>query len=251
MNNAATTATWDVLREFGFEPDSAVISDVVPGLRFDFGNFKLSASVVMGKAFQPVVLFTGVLSAPRTLAEVSFEIPQGLRQEEMAAWITWNLDRVAPNRRFVPQQEAAWLDLGRQHQHLLPWEIARAERAERDAAYAARPHCSVSRSVLRLALKSLEESFAQADISESVIISFDGRVLSFECHGVASTLVGNGNAWPSQYSVPVIALRDSLPKRLMRPTVEVGIWKSMLEIDRTRCRGAGEVQQSRVKGGVR
>jgi hypothetical protein len=76
MTNTATTATWDVLKEFGFAPDAAVISDVMPGLSYDFGNFKLSASAVMGKYFRPVVFFTGVLATPRTLAEVCFELPR-------------------------------------------------------------------------------------------------------------------------------------------------------------------------------
>jgi hypothetical protein len=242
---ATTIATWDVLQEFGFAPDTAVISDDVPGLSYDFGNFKLAASAVMGKAFQPVVLFTGVLATPRTVSEVCFEIPRGLRREVVAAWIVWNLDRVATGGRFTSEREVDWLDLGREHKQLLPWEIARTQSAERDAAYAARPHCTVNRSVLKLALNTLEESFSQADVSESVIVAFDGRVLSFLCHGVETVVGAAGNAWPARYSVPVKVLREELPKRLMKPAVEVGIWKSMLEIDRSRCPGAIEIKNPR------
>jgi hypothetical protein len=43
-----TITTWDVLQDFGFQPDDAVVySDVKPGLSFDFGNFKLSASCLL------------------------------------------------------------------------------------------------------------------------------------------------------------------------------------------------------------
>lgn len=242
MNDAATIATWEALQEFGFKPDAGVISDGVPGLSFDFGNFQLSASAVMGKTFQPVVLFTGVLATPRTVAEVCFEIPRGVSRDLAAAWITWNLDRVATGGKFNPEREVNWLDLGRQNKHLLPWEIARVEKAERDAAYAARPHCTVNRSVLKLALNTLEESFSQADISESVIVAFDGRVLSFLCSGIETVVSATGNSWPARYGVPMKLMREELPKRLMKPAVEVGIWKSMLEIDRSRCPGVKEIK---------
>lgn len=72
MNKAGARATWDVLKEFGFEPDSSVVSEIMPGLSFDFGNFNLSASAVTNEYLKPVILFAGVLSTPRKLAEVLF-----------------------------------------------------------------------------------------------------------------------------------------------------------------------------------
>lgn len=243
MTDTVANAAWDVLKEFGFTADASVMSDLRPGLSNDFGNTKLSASAVVGKYFQPVILFTGWLQTPRTLVELSFEIPREINPRELvAAFIVWNLDRVAPGRRFTPEREVAWLELGRQHQHLLPWEIAQAKRAEELAAYAARPHCLVNRSVLRLALKSLAAIFPVASSVDSVVVSFDGRVLSFVCNEIESALVAAGTAWSCRYQLPIAAIADALPIRLSKENVEVGIWKSRLEIDRARCPGVVELK---------
>lgn len=57
----ATIPTWELLPSLGFQPDDTVVySDVHPGLSFDFGNFKLSASCLMNMSFVEVVLFTGI-----------------------------------------------------------------------------------------------------------------------------------------------------------------------------------------------
>lgn len=243
MTGAAPNAAWNLLKDFGFTPDAEVISDLRPGLSFDFGSFKLSASAVMGEYFQPVVLFTGVLARSRTLAEISFEIPrETMPRELVAALVVWNLDRVSPGRRFSPEREVTWLELGRQNQHRLPWEITRAERAKEAAEYAARPHCTVNRSVLKLALKTLAEQLMQAPASDPVVVSFDGRVLSFLCHGVETVVGAAGQAWSCPYCLEVKRLTDKLPKRLMSQTVEVGVWKSMLEIGRNRYKGLEKIQ---------
>jgi hypothetical protein len=242
MTASTNKTSWDVLKDFGFVPDDSVMSDIMPGLSFDFGGFELSASAVMGNSLHPVVLFTGVFATPRTIAEVCFEIPrEGLPAELVAAWIVWNLDRVAPERRFTPNREVTWLETGRQNQHRLPWEVSRAERAAEAAAYAVRPHCRVNRSVLRLAFKTLAGTFTQVLGTDFVIVSFDGRILSFLCGGVETVLGATGGAWPCRYRVRVESLRENLPKRLRAPVVEVGIWKSTLEIDRCRYRGVEEI----------
>lgn len=248
MSDSVTIATWEILQEFGFVADRGM-SDHEPALSFDFGNFKLFASAVMSKYFRPIVLFSGVLATPRTLSEVCFETPRGLSRECMAAWIVWNLDRHAEHRRFQPAREVAWLELGRQNQYFLPWEIARAEKAAfaaEEAAlaakYAVRPHCTVDRSVLRLAFKRLAESFTKADLSEPIVVAFDGRVLSFLCHNVETAVVATGKPWAANYRIPMEKLREGLPARLMRPQVEIGIWKGRLEIDRARIPDAEEIQ---------
>src|ERR1035441_2250034 len=93
MNTADKVSTWDVLRDFGFQLDSKVISDQNPGLSFDFGNFKLSASSLMNMRCVDIVLFTGVLTTRRTLREVEFELPQFVEsREQCAAFIAWFLD---------------------------------------------------------------------------------------------------------------------------------------------------------------
>jgi hypothetical protein len=245
MSAPTNNSTWDALKEFGFAADDDVMSDIMPGLSFDFGNFKLSASAVMGRFLQPIVLFTGVIATPRTVTEVLFEILRSpMPRELVAAHIVWNLDRVSPDRRFVPTLEVNWLEMGRQNQHLLPWEIYRAERAKEEAAYAARPHCIVNRSVLRLAINSLKANLEEADAPEPVTVDFDGRVLSFLCQRVETVLGATGNAWPSRIRVHAKRLRDNLPRRLKYLAVEVGIWNSALEIGHTRFRGVEEMKLS-------
>lgn len=94
MMYKATIPTWDLLRCLGFQSDSAVISDVSPGLSFDFGNLKLSASCVWSPRSGEVILFSGIVSTPRTLGEVDFELPRRIKSlKRCAAWIVWNLDQ--------------------------------------------------------------------------------------------------------------------------------------------------------------
>ena len=57
QNENGAISTWDRLMELGFLPDEEVISDIKPGLSFDFGNFKLSASGCINMRFKEVVLF--------------------------------------------------------------------------------------------------------------------------------------------------------------------------------------------------
>jgi hypothetical protein len=120
MSDDTSISTWDVLRDLGFEPDEDVLSDITPGLRFDFGNFKLSAGCLTNLYFAEIVLFSGVLVTPRTLTDVSFELPRRLNsREQCAAWIVWYLDN-SVKRHFVPAREVEWLTEGRENQNLLP-----------------------------------------------------------------------------------------------------------------------------------
>ena len=47
--DTGTTHTWDALKAFGFRPDADVVSDIRPGLRFDFRDFTLAASAVVDR----------------------------------------------------------------------------------------------------------------------------------------------------------------------------------------------------------
>ena len=101
------------------------MSDVMPGLSFDFGNFKLSASCVFSSKFREVVMFTGWLTTSRTIAEVRFEMPRAVKSRaQCAAWIVWNLDASADKNFFQPLCEVLWLSEGRQNKNLLPWPTA-------------------------------------------------------------------------------------------------------------------------------
>lgn len=185
VNQQATIATFDALRELGFQPDYTVVySDVKPGLSFDFGNFKLSASCLLNLRVVEVVLFTGILRTPRTLAQVEFELPRRvISREQCAAWIVWNLDQSASGRRFQPLRHVGWMEEGRQNQRLLPWV---AEMA----AYKSRPSCTVRRDWLRLALKTLGEHLSSLPDSAAVVFSFDGSVLSIRIDGKVVALPG-------------------------------------------------------------
>ena len=233
MTDTASIAVWDVLKEFGFAPNSSVISDVMPGLSFDFGNFKLSASAVMGTMFRPVVLFTGVMATSRTLAEVCFELPRMVAsREQLAAFLVYYLDKAADGDVFQPARNVDWLTMGRQHCHLLPWEVDMA-------AYHARPHCSVQRDWLRLALKSLAEVVAKADDVAEVELGFDGSVLTLKCSGQVVPMAANGKAWATQFVIPAGKLRR-LPKRLMQHEPEVSVRDGRLHIGRNCFDGAKE-----------
>lgn len=97
----------------------------MPGLSFDFGNFKLSASCVSSSKFREVVMFTGWLTTSRTIAEVRFEMPRAVKSRaQCAAWIVWDLDASAGKNSFQPLREVLWLSEGRQNKNLLPWPTA-------------------------------------------------------------------------------------------------------------------------------
>jgi hypothetical protein len=140
MSGESQFQTWEVLKEFGFKADSTVFySDIRPGLSFDFGDFKLSASAVLGRQFQDVVLFTGVLTTPRSLGEVVFEVPRQIEsREKCAAWLAWSLDEYADDHVFRPRVAVDWLLVGRANLRLLPWYYDQE-------AFEARPHCSVDK----------------------------------------------------------------------------------------------------------
>lgn len=230
-----TTETWELLKQLGFVPDASVISDVMPGLSYDFGNFTLSASAVMGKWFEPLVLFTGVLATPRTLAEVSFELPRVVAsKEQLTAFLVYYLDKAARGDVFHPSRPVAWISEGRATQSLLPWEMDMA-------AYRARPHCSVRRDWLRLALNSLAEIITKADDTAAVEFSFDGSVLMIRCSDQVVPMSAIGNAWPSPFEIPAGKMRR-LPKRLMRDELEVSVHGGRLHIGRNCFDGAREKQ---------
>ena len=121
-------------------------------------------------------------------------------------------------------------------------EAARAKLKQLEADRAARPHCTVNRSLLAMTLRSLAVIFEQISSGNSVVVAFDGRLLSFDCNGLQAVVVATGTAWPARYQLGMAAIADVLPIRLKLREVEVGIWKSMLEFDCVRCPGVREVK---------
>jgi hypothetical protein len=128
MIDEATVSTMDSLRCLGFQPDPKVISEEYPGLTLDFGNLRLRASCCLNLRCVEVVLFTGVLSSPDSLADVFFEMPRKVKSlKQSAAWIVWSLDQCSEHRVFKPARHVGWIEEARTNQRLLPWVMSMAE----------------------------------------------------------------------------------------------------------------------------
>jgi hypothetical protein len=220
MMYKATIPTWDLLRCLGFQSDSAVISDVSPGLSFDFGNLKLSASCVWSPRSGEVILFSGIVSTPRTLGEVDFELPRRIKSlKRCAAWIVWNLDQ---HLAFKQTCHIDWVEEARQNKSLLPWVRSMAE-------YNARPQCLVQRDWFRLALKGLRQQLSSLPDQEAIAFSFDGSVLFIRCCDKVIALPGEGVSWAVGFRVAAEKLRR-LPKRFRHEQVDVSIWQSRISL---------------------
>jgi hypothetical protein len=223
MSDEVPFPTWSVLQEFGFEADAEVVySDIRPGLSFDFGNFKLSACAVMNLGYAEVVMFTGVMATPRTLAEVQFEMPRQIQsREKCAAWLAWNLDTHVDGR-FEPHVAVPWLELGRANFRLLPWFFDQE-------AYEARPHCGVDQELARPMLKKLAEFAARMGEEEKVWFSFDGEVLKIRCGRELLAAAAKGRPWTEEFGIKPARL-TKLPRRLTRPTVWFESWENRFNI---------------------
>jgi hypothetical protein len=219
----ATVPTMNLLRHLGFQPDPRVISDEGPGLSFDFGNFELHASCCVNLRCDEIVLFTGVLSTPETLADVLFEMPRTVKSiRQCAAWIVWSLDQHADQRFFRPTKLVGWLEEGRKNQRLLPWAMSIAE-------YDARPQCRVQRDWLRLALRTLGQYLVPSSDNADVVFNFDGSILSIRFDKKVIALPGEGLPWEVRFRVEARSLRR-LPRRLMGEYIDVSIWESRISL---------------------
>jgi hypothetical protein len=206
-----------VLERIGFRSDKAG-----DGYSFDFGSLRLDALPCMSpRTFEDVVLFTGVWSDGRTIAQVQFETPDAFESfEQGVAWIADGLGR----SRFRPASPVAWLDQGRAWRDRLPWVPAQA-------AYDARPRCTVGREWFRLPgahLRAVAEDGAPVDLAT---FAFDGRVLTVTAGSSVLPMPAEGVAWSAQYGVPLSGLR-ALPKRLILPSVVISVWEGRMSIGR-------------------
>jgi hypothetical protein len=218
-------ATMDALRIFGFVPDSDVMSDGCPGMSYDFGGFKLTAGQFLTLEMREVVSFSGMYRTANALGMIEFDIPRRVESnEQCAAWIAWQLNHQLPRRaKLISRGKSDWLTYGLQHQDTLPW-------VRQQAAYAARPHCSVSREWVRLALTTLVKHLAAVSGDAQVEFSFDGAVLSIRCaEKNLISLAAEGLPWPDRYIAFAERFREP-PGRFMRETVELSIWEDRLTI---------------------
>lgn len=230
MNPVPSLQTWDILKELGFARDDSVISDISPGLSFDFGNFRLTASCVTNLQFVKVVLFGGVLASRRTIAEVHFEMPREVAsREQCAAWIVWGLEQ-GLGQTFQPARHVDWLETGRSSRLQLPWLMELAARA-------ARPQCSVERTWAQTILKELRAALLAASDELEVTFAFDGDVLKICCGSKVIAAAATGKPWPQRYGLRAGRLRN-LPRRLRDPQVGFSVWEDDLEIANVRYEGA-------------
>ena len=182
----------------------------------------LRASCCLNLRCVEIILLTGVLSTPQSLADVQFEMPRQVKSlNQCAAWIVWNLDQHS-DRVFTPARYVGWVEEGRTNRKLLPGIMSLAE-------YNARPQCIVKRDWLRLALKTLAKHVASLPGDADVVFSFDGSVLSIRCAGRVIALAGEGPPWAVRFKVVAGVLRR-LPKRLMQENVGVPVWESRLSL---------------------
>lgn len=189
----------------------------------------------MSKTLHPVVRFTGVLTAPRTWAEVEFELPRNVAwPEQLAAFLAYYLDKAADGGVFRPTRNVLWLAAGRRNHHLLPWEII-------SESYKTRPHCVVQRDWLRLALKSLAKLIAEAEATAEVGFSFDGKVLLMTCAGQVLAMPAKGKAWDKHFAISAAKLIP-LPKCLAQEEIEIAAHGGILQIGRTFFDGVLEKQ---------
>jgi hypothetical protein len=218
---AETITAAAVLERIGFRSDKAG-----GGHSFDFGSLRLDALPCMSpRTFEDVVLFTGVWSDGRTIAQVQFETPDAFESfEQGVAWIADGLGR----SRFRPASPVAWLDQGRAWRDRLPW-------VRSQAAYNARPNCTVGREWFRLPAARLRVLAENAEPEDLANFVFDGHVLTIFARSSALPMPAEGAAWAVQYAVLLSHLRG-LPKRLMLPSVEVSVWEERLSVARLRIR---------------
>lgn len=229
--------TWDALRSLGFEPDATAMSDPPGALVLDFGNFRLQAIHCMSPRFAQIVMLSGVLRTPRTLAEVHCEMPQALEsREQCAAWVTWCLDDHADGE-FKPARATPWLAEGRALRRLLPWERRLAVIRKRQAEYLARPQCVALRKWARPAVRTLQGWIEKASMAAVVTFAFDGEVLTIRFGDEMIAVPAKGDAWPTRYAIPSNALRQ-LPDRFMKEQVHFGVFRGVLTIDRIGYPGA-------------
>ena len=233
LNEAKTITTWDGLKELGFKADTASGRGLCYERTLGFGRLCLSAIKCEGKHFNDVIHIGGTLSTPRTLSEISSDLPLSVDSKEQLAALMVFLTHLNGNELW---QQIEWVSMGIQHQDLLPW-------VAKQKAYDNRPQCSVQREWMRLALNKLANVLADTDDTAQVELGFDGSVLTIVCLGNMIPMPATGNIWQSRFWIPANKLSGNLPKRLMQPSVEVSVYEGVLRIGRNSVSNAKELKQ--------
>lgn len=211
----------DVFLALRFEEDWDCISDCLPGYRYRFKGFVLSASELMSVCLKPVFHVGGNWYDGNSYAEVLFEMPLMLESiDQGAAWIADGLAR----HHVKPVGPPAWLVEGRDHKDLLPW-------VRQLRAYEARPTCLVDADWLRLAARKLRVILESADGSQSATLSFDGTILRIATGSELLAISARGGAWPDPVVVELGSLSWAVG-RLRGQTITLSLWEGRLSVGR-------------------
>lgn len=212
-----------ILEQVGFAEDWTTITDQAPGYRFNSGNLRIQAVQVTNEYLCPVFLITGIEDQrPRALGSIQLSMPIAVESfEQGVAWIAY-----AVSARFQPTKPIAWLEQGRLWRHHLPWE-------QKQAAFRARPHCNVARDWFRMPAKTLVALSLSAPEQAAATFTFDGNILTILAGDARLPVPATGTAWTRGYAVRLACFKD-FPKRLMRASLDIGVWEGRLNVDRAR-----------------
>lgn len=212
-----TVTVMDVLAQCGWQPDRDSYSDE-PALKYNFGNFELSAGTFMEFDFRRLVFFQGIFNNSRTIADVFFKTPvQLVSREQLFAWVAHGL-------RDIPVAiTPGWLKEGRLHGNLLPWE-------QEQEAYRKRPQASVARDWMRLLAKQLRAEAELAAGMDTCSVHFDGDALRFKLGGKSLVVQASGDVpWTDEAIVRLSSMRWP-SKRWMHDPVWVEYWDGHLKV---------------------
>jgi hypothetical protein len=213
----------DVLRDCGWVSDDDRPWSEEPALKYNFGNFELSAGVLTNEYFRRVVSFQGHYRDLRTAGVTTFDIPERVKsREQVLAWIVYGMRRGVP-----PAITPAWIEEGRRLQHELPW-------AKHMAAYNARPVASVDRMWMKPLGKVLREAADSAAEEDHCLIHFDGSTVRFDLPAKTHLVKADGpEPWPHAVLVKLRNLA-ALPRRWMRSTISLSYWDGHFTIGNRR-----------------
>lgn len=216
-------AVRDVLDRLGFTEDPTSYTDEPPGLKYDFGNLLLRAGEFTDLYLQRNFDFSGLVHDSRTLREVAFSMPVMVEStDQVLAWIAYGV-----GLRFTPARPTPWFEDGKALQAALPWE-------QQQQRWRARPHCSVDRDWMRVAIKRIRPQAALADQADTYLVEFDGSMLKIKLPGELVAMPADGpGPWPAAFRGALADLAR-LPKRLNLPCLDVSLWQGQLQFARCR-----------------
>lgn len=221
MTQSPNVSTMDALQAIGFVPSQSPENRDGLAFKFDNGDIEAFPPDHTGRVF----LLGSVDGTPRTqYPPFEHYLPENVVSEQQcAALLSYYL------RHYAIQPQPSWLIEGQQRHDLLPWNLAGAQR---QGALDALPKCSVKREWMRLALKDLGASLAEAQ-GAPVLFNFSDGVLSIEHGGKKIAVTASGSNWPRPVAVHASEFQ-SLPKRLMKEEIPVVVGESYVMVDTTR-----------------